>query len=48
MGVPYGPALIKYDDPNKESLSFKGLGVFDNGKLHFTTFTFIRGDGFKY
>ncbi len=47
-GVPYGPALIKYDNPDYESYSFKGLGVFDQGKLHLTPFSCIRGDGVRY
>ena len=47
-GVPYGPALIKYDDPDDEFFSFKGLGVFDHGKLHLTPFCCIKGDGDRF
>ena len=46
-GVPYGPALIKYDHPDHEFLSFKGLGVFDQGKLHLTPFSYIAGNGWR-
>lgn len=46
--VPYGPALINYKNPKNESGSFKGIGVFNDGKLHMTPFTFIDGDRIKY
>ncbi len=46
-GVPYGPALIKYLDPDDEYFSFLGLGIFNHGKLHLTPFTYIRGDGMR-
>jgi hypothetical protein len=28
-GVPYGPALIKYKDPDQIYNSFKGIGIFN-------------------
>ncbi len=28
-GVPYGPALIKYNDPKDKNSSFKGVGNFN-------------------
>lgn len=37
-GVPYGLAIINYDEYNK---SFRGVGIFDEGKLHQTSFTCI-------
>jgi hypothetical protein len=46
-GVPYGPALINYKDPDLKSCSFRGIGVFNEGKLHMTTFTLIDGDTAK-
>ena len=39
-GIPYGPALIDYKDPKFQHLSFKGIGVFNDGKLHNTPFTY--------
>lgn len=47
-GIPYGPALINYKDPISQTRSFKGVGIFNDGKLHNTPFTFINGDGTKY
>ncbi len=47
-GVPYGPALIKYDHPDEINLSFRGLGVFDQGKLHLTPFSCILGTGKRF
>ncbi len=44
-GVPYGLAVINYEDPKKKNLSFKGVGIFKEGILHQTPFTCIRGDG---
>lgn len=44
-GVPYGLALISYNHPNDKSLSFRGVGVFNDGKLHNTAFTCFKGDG---
>jgi hypothetical protein len=44
-GVPYGLALIKYEDPYDEEKSFKGLGLFNDGELHNGPFTCIRGNG---
>lgn len=45
-GVPYGLAIIKYSDPDSASFSFKGIGVFNSGKLNNSSFTCIRVDGF--
>jgi hypothetical protein len=47
-GVPYGPALISYKDLNNNSLSFKGVGFFNEGKLQMTPFTCKNGKDFKY
>jgi hypothetical protein len=44
-GVPYGPAIIHYTDQDYDSLSFEGVGVFTDGKLHDSPFTCVRGDG---
>jgi hypothetical protein len=46
-GIPYGPAFIKYKDSKENSLSFKGIGMFNEGKLHMTPFIYIDGDGYK-
>ena len=40
-GVPSGLTLIQYKDPQSKSLSFKGIGVFNNGKLHDSPFLII-------
>ncbi len=45
-GVPYGPAHIEYTHPSNKGLSFDGVGVFTEGRLHSGPFTAIRGDGF--
>jgi hypothetical protein len=42
-GVPFGLTLIHYKDRKDKRLSFKGIGVFNNGKLHGTPFLFING-----
>jgi hypothetical protein len=47
-GVPYGPALISYEDLNDKNLSFKGVGFFKEGKLTMTPFSCINEYGFKY
>ena len=47
-GVPYGPALINYKDPNIKWQSFRGIGLFNEGKLHMTPFMCIDGDTLKY
>ena len=44
QGKPYGPALISYTHPGDEYLSFDGVGIFTDGKLHGGPFTFIRGN----
>ena len=49
-GVPYGPAYIEYthSDPKRKDLSFDGVGIFTEGKLHMGPFTGIDGDGDSY
>ena len=49
-GVPYGPAHIYYAHPNpdRKDLSFEGVGVFSEGRLHMGPFTAIAGDGVGY
>jgi hypothetical protein len=47
-GTPYGLAIIKYSHPNNDGLSFKGVGIFNQGKLTNSSFTFIRGNGFGH
>jgi hypothetical protein len=44
-GVPYGPAHIEYTHPSDKALSFDGVGVFTQGKLHYGPFTAIAGSG---
>lgn len=44
-GVLFGLTLINYKDPFSKTLSFKGIGVFNNGVLHDTPFLFINGYG---
>jgi hypothetical protein len=43
-GVPYGLAIIKYSDPDHIAYSFKGVGVFNQGKLTNSSFTCIKGN----
>jgi hypothetical protein len=47
-GVPYGLAMISYIDYNDPESSFKGIGVFRDGKLQDASFTCVAGDGFGY
>ncbi len=42
--IPYGLAIIKYSHPDDTSLSFRGIGLFDNGKLSYSSFTCLTGD----
>ncbi len=44
-GIPYGPAIITYKYKNDAShwWSFKGIGIFNEGKLHNSPFLAIRG-----
>jgi hypothetical protein len=37
-GVPYGLAIINYGGKDEK---FKGVGIFDKGKLHQTSFACI-------
>lgn len=47
-GVPHGLAIIQYNNPKSELLSFKGVGIFDNGKLHNSPFSCIDSCGWGY
>ncbi len=47
-GVPYGLSLISYTNPMDKTLSFKGMGIFSQGKLSISPFTFIRKDGYGF
>jgi hypothetical protein len=47
-GVPYGPAHIEYTHPSNKALSFDGVGVFTEGRLHKGPFTAIDGNGWGY
>jgi hypothetical protein len=47
-GVPYGLSIIQYNDPNNKPLSFKGIGVFNEGKLSSAPFTFVDENGYGY
>jgi hypothetical protein len=47
-GVPYGLAIINYKDPNNKDYSFKGVGIFNEGILDMTPFSYIDGNGTKY
>jgi hypothetical protein len=44
-GVPYGLAIINYSDPDDITFSFKGICVFNQGKLSNSSFICIKGDG---
>jgi hypothetical protein len=44
-GVPYGLAHIEYTHPSNKALSFDGVGVFTEGRLHYGPFTAIDGNG---
>ena len=46
--MPYGLSIIKYNDPKDKSLSFKGLGFLNNGKLNTAPFTAVNGGGFGF
>ena len=45
-GVPYGPALISFKDPDNLVESFQGIGIFNDGKLDSGPFSFIKRTGF--
>jgi hypothetical protein len=49
-GVPYGPAHIQcaHSNPDEKYLSFDGVGVFYEGRLHMGPFTAFNGDGKGY
>ena len=49
-GVPYGPAYIEYthSDPKRKDLSFEGVGIFSEGKLHMGPMTVIDGENNFY
>jgi hypothetical protein len=44
-GIPYGQAIIKYSHPDNIHLSFKGIGVFNQGKLSNSSFICIKDSG---
>ena len=44
-GVPYGLAIIKYSHPDNIGLSFRGIGVLNQGKLSNSSFNCIMGSG---
>jgi hypothetical protein len=44
-GVPYGPAYMEYTHPSINGLSFDGVGVFTEGRLHMGPFLAIDGKG---
>ena len=41
-GLPHGIAIIQYTHPEYEWESWKGVGVFNNGKLHGGPFNCIN------
>jgi hypothetical protein len=47
-GVPFGPAVINYKDPEKKRYSFKGVGILNEGKLHNSPFVCQKGNGIKH
>lgn len=42
---PHGLAIVSYKHPDTKWLSFEGVCVFTEGKLHNGPFFFIQGDG---
>lgn len=47
-GTPCGLAIVSHTDNNNPDYSFKGVGVFRDGKLHNSPFTCARGNGRNY
>ena len=47
-GIPYGLSLISYKDPKDTDLSFKGIGLFNEGLLHAAPFTYVTENGWRY
>jgi hypothetical protein len=47
-GVPHGIAIIQYTDPEYKWRSFRGAGVFNNGKLHNTPFSCVNREGIRF
>jgi hypothetical protein len=47
-GVPYGLSIIQYIDPFDKWYSFKGIGVFNEGKLNSAPSIFVDENGFGY
>jgi hypothetical protein len=47
-GLPQGLSLITYTHPKDKGLSFKGIGVFNQGQLDGGRFTCVEGDGWGY
>jgi hypothetical protein len=46
--VPYGLAIIKYKNPDSSDESFKGVAIFNKGKLDMTQFLCIEGNGWRF
>ena len=46
--VPFGLAQIHYTNPDNKWLSFNGIGVFNEGKLHNAPFVCSNGNGRAY
>jgi hypothetical protein len=47
-GVPTGFAIIHYVDPKETMKSFKGIGIFNKGKLHNAPFICYNDNGIGY
>lgn len=47
QGVPFGPAIIVYNDSKDKGLSFKAVSIFNEGKLNMSPFLSLEGDGAK-
>ncbi len=45
QGLPHGLAIIESTNPNDEGSSFKGVGMFNHGKLQSGPFTWVNGWG---
>ena len=51
-GVPHGLAAIEHTSSDGDDLSFRGVGVFNHGKLHNANFSCVsgesRGEGYSF
>jgi hypothetical protein len=47
-GVPHGFAFIECTDHDDKRLQFKGIGIFNHGKLESGPFVCIDGEGWGY